>query len=170
MLGEGQWRALEAWLNTIGRIYPLKFIVSSCALLFRMWADIPRDRRSGFPQERERLLSLLAEKGISNVVILAGDLHSSHAVRAELFGPHGQSIPVWEFCSTPFEQSPNWLARYTYDPRRFGPVKTLERRFTIAENNYGVVRVNYSEDGAPQVRFEVYGDQGQLINHAGEDT
>lgn len=168
MLGDGQWRALQAWLSSVGHIYPLKFVVSSCALLFRMWADIPRDRWTGYPHERDRFLGILADQGISNVYLLAGDLHSAHAMRAELYGPLGQSIPLWEFCSSPFEQSPNKIARYTCDPRRFGPLKTLERRFTIAELNFGVVRVTYNENSAPQVRFEVYGEQGQLLNQAGE--
>ncbi len=123
MLGEGQWQALEDWLNAVKDAYPVKFIVTSCALLYRLFLDIPQDRWSGFPLERNRLLGLLAEKGIENVYLLAGDLHAAHAVRAELYGPHGRSLPLWEFCSTPFEQKPSRSSPFLYNPFPFWPGK-----------------------------------------------
>ncbi|MCI0521216.1 MAG: alkaline phosphatase family protein, partial [Chloroflexi bacterium] len=141
MLGEGQWQALEAWLLAVKDAYPVKFIVTSCALLFSMWLDVPQDRWSGFPQERSRLLHFLAANDIQDVVLLAGDLHSSHAVYAELYGAQGRPLPLWEFCSTPFEQSPNKLARRTYLPLRGGAVKTTRLEFVQAQNNFGIVRV-----------------------------
>ena len=95
---------LETWLLSVKDAYPVKFLVTSCALLYSMWLDIPADRWSGFPRERERLLHLLAANGIENVYLLAGDLHAAHAVRAELYGPQERRITLWEFCSTPFEQ------------------------------------------------------------------
>jgi alkaline phosphatase D len=163
MLGEGQWKALEAWLLRVKDAYPVKFLVTSCALLFNMWLDIPRDRWSGFPEERDRLLNFLAANGIEDVYLLAGDLHSAHAVRAELYGPQGKSLPLWEFCSTPFEQEPSTLTIRTYMAPRVGVIKGQELVFTVAEHNFGVVRVDYPEQGKPQVRFEVYGAQGDLL-------
>ncbi|MBU4224378.1 MAG: alkaline phosphatase D family protein, partial [Chloroflexi bacterium] len=103
MLGEGQWQALEDWLLAVKDAYPLKFLVTSCAVLFSMWADIPRDRWSGFPKERDRLLHFLAANGIEGVYFLTGDLHSAHAISADLYGPNRQPLRIWEFCSTPFE-------------------------------------------------------------------
>ncbi len=87
ILGEGQWRALEAWLmapvaNTgVKEAFPLKFLVTSSALLFDLWFDIPGDRWSGFKEDRQRLLTLLAKEEMENVYLLAGDLHSAHAVK-----------------------------------------------------------------------------------------
>jgi alkaline phosphatase D len=167
MLGEGQWNALLAWLGAVKDAYPVKFIVSSCSLLYRMWADIPQDRWSGYPRERDRLLHHLAANGIQGVYLLAGDLHSAHAVYAELYGPQGRPIPLWEFCSTPFEQKSSLLTRLTFDPRRFGPLKRLERKFIVNHNNYGVVRVGYSPRGRAVVKFEVYGEHGELLAEAG---
>lgn len=168
MLGEGQWKALENWLLRVKDAYPVKFLVSSCALLFNMWLDIPRDRWSGFPQERERLLRFLAENEIEDVYLLAGDLHSAHAVYAELNGPDEQIIPLWEFCSTPFEQVPNTLARYTYRAPRSATIRSQKLCFTIAAYNFGLVRVMYGNSGRARVRCELYGQDGDLLAEAGE--
>ena len=167
MLGDGQWMALEEWLLAVKDRYPVKFLVTSCALLFRMWLDIPRDRWSGFPQERDRLLHFLAANGIEGVHLLAGDLHSAHAIQADLYGPEGRTLPLWEFCSTPFEQKPNWLARYTYTPLRSGPVKHQHCEFIQAKLNFGIVRVNFSNQDKPEVRFELYGEKGEKLAQAG---
>ena len=163
MMNEGQWQALKSWLLAVKNTYPVKFLVTSCSLLHPMWHDIPRDRWSGFPEERDRLLHFLAANGIEGVYLLAGDLHSSHAVYAELYGPQGQSLPVWEFCSTPFEQNPNRLARYTYTPLRSGPVKISRRVFCVSQCNFGVVRVDFSKGKRPRITFQVYGEQGEML-------
>ena len=145
MLNDGQWQALKSWLLAVKNTYPVKFLVTSCSMLYPMWHDIPRDRWSGFPEERDRLLHFLAANGIEGVYLLAGDLHSSHAVYAELYGPQGLTLPVWEFCSTPFEQNTNKLARYTYSALHSGPVKASRRAFCISQCNFGVVRVDFSK-------------------------
>ncbi len=167
MLGEGQWRALEAWLLAVKDDYPVKFLVTSSALLFDLFLDIPRDRWSGFRRERRRLLSLLAAEGIENVYLLAGDLHSTHAVKAELDGPRGKQITLWEFCSTPLEQTPNRYAHLLYRPLNQPPIRKTDCKFIVSQNNFGLVRVTYDASGQPQVHFEVYGEDEQLLAEAG---
>ncbi len=167
MLGDGQWLALQSWLLTVKDRYPVKFIVSSCAMLFDMWIDLANDRWRGFDRERQRLLHFLAANGIEGVYILSGDLHSAHAVRVELYGPEQQGLPLWEFCSTPFEQDPNLLSRYTYYRLRTGPIKGQECLFVIDEKNFGVVEVDYPIGGKPGVIFKVYGESGELLSQAG---
>lgn len=154
MLGEGQWQALESWLLSVRETYPVKFIISSCALLFRMWADLPRDRWTGFPRERHRLLQFLAQHEIEGVYLLTGDLHSAHAISAELKTPTGKLLPLWEFCSTPFEQETNWLAKATYLPLGDRLLQNQQLHFCLAEHNFGVVEVDF--DGSQtQVRFRL---------------
>ena len=167
MLGEGQWRAMEAWLLAVKDDYPVKFIISSCCLLFQMWADIPRDRWSGFPDERKRLLYFLAAHGIQGVYLLTGDLHSAHAVSVELYGPHGRGLELWEFCASPFEQAPNWFSKLTYQPLPVGLVKDQKLHFNLNQHNFGVVRVDFNDEGMANVCFEVYGSQGELLGKAG---
>ncbi|HEX9879652.1 MAG TPA: alkaline phosphatase D family protein [Candidatus Binatia bacterium] len=168
MLGEGQWKVLEKWFLRVKDVYPVKFLVTSCALLFSMWIDIPRDRWSGFPKERERLLRFLADHGIEGVYLLTGDLHTAHAVRAELLGPHERAFPLWEFCASPFEQAPNRLSSRTYRPIRSGSVKNQQLLFCERQHNFGLVRVDFSNHTTPRVKFEVYGKTGVLIGEAGE--
>ena len=162
MLGNDQWQALENWLLLVKHAYPVKFLVTSCALLYNMWLDIPRDRWSGFLEERNRLLHFLATNDIQGVYLLAGDLHSAHAIRADLYTPQGRDLPLWEFCSSPFEQDPEKYTRLTYSPLRNGLIKKQERYFTVQEHNFGLVRVDFSTD-QPRVAFEVYGSQGDVL-------
>jgi len=166
MLGADQWQALESWLLQVKDAYPVKFLVSSCSLLYNLWLDIPRDRWSGFPAERDHLLHFLAANDIRGVYVLAGDLHAAHAVHAELYGSQGSTIHLWEFCSTPFEQKPARLTRILYNPLPFGPLKRLERAFTVHEANFGAVRVDFSQ-AEPRVWFQVYGADGQMLASAG---
>ena len=168
MLGEEQWGALESWLLEVKETYPVKFIVSSGAVLYRFFLDFPADRWSGYPQERDRLLNFLADNGIEGVYLLAGDLHAAHAIRAELPGSGGKIQHLWEFCSSPFVQEPNRLSGTLYNPFRFGPLKDLKLAFRAEANNFGLVRVNFSPRGRPLVKFEVYGEDGQLLGVAGD--
>jgi phosphodiesterase/alkaline phosphatase D-like protein len=163
MLGEGQWKVLEKWLLAVKDAYPVKFLVTSGTLLFSMWLDITRDRWQGFPGERDRLLHFLAAHSIEGVYLLAGDLHSAHAVRADLYAPQDRILPLWEFCASPFEQDPNRVASRTYWPLRRGPVKRQQLFFCLRQHNFGIVRVDFSAPDTPQVRFEVYGDTGELL-------
>lgn len=166
MLGVGQWQLLENWLLAVKDAYPVKFIVTSCALLFSSWLDIARDRWSGFPSERDRLLNFLAAHDIKGVYLLTGDLHSAHAIRADLDDPQGRAVPLWEFCATPLEQTPNWLSGRTYRPLRSGPLKTQKLQFSLHQYNFGLVRVDFPTQDNPRVRFEVYGKTGELLSQA----
>lgn len=163
MLGKGQWAALKEWLSTVNDQYPVKFLVSSCAVLFDMWVDIARDRWAGFPEEREHLLHFLAANEIENLFILTGDLHSAHALHVNLYGPMGGSIPLWEFCSTPFNQNQNWFAPRTYRKLNSDVVKDQHMRFLYLGNNFGVIDVDFDEDGEPTVTFTLHDEDGAAV-------
>lgn len=162
MLGEDQWHILNEWLERVKDKYPVKFIVTSCSLLFNMWADIPGDRWSGFLRDRERLMRLVGESGIQNLYFLAGDLHSGHAISAEI-GTKDHRVPVWEFCSTPFEQKCNTHARLMYSPILDGTAGKQKIWFTAGQNNFGVVEVQYPADGQPKVTFTLHGADGKIF-------
>jgi len=167
ILGPAQWEALEKWLLEVKDTHPVKFLVTSSALLFYMLSDFPADRWPGFPKERLRLLSFLAKHNIQGVHLITGDLHAGHAVYAELSGPAGEIVPLWEFCSSAFDQQPNWLAPLAYLRLRGKPVKRQEKKFCIARLNFGVVRVNLDDPANPRVKFEVYGEKNEKLAEAG---
>lgn len=167
MLSDFQWESLEDWLVEVKDSFPVKFIVSSGAILYRFFLDFPADRWSGFSQDRDRLLDLLYTHDIEDVYILTGDLHAAHAQLAEYTGPGGDKHRIWEFCSTPFQQKPNHTSGFLYNPFTFWKLDKLKKEFRVAENNYGIVRVDFSSSGEPQVQFEVYDESGQIIGKAG---
>lgn len=166
MLGDAQWQALESWLLAVKDTYPLKFVVSSSALLFNLWLDIPRDRWSGYMAERRRFLKLIAEMEIQGVHLITGDLHSSHAVHAELSTPGGRELDLWEFCSSPLDQDGNWWAKYVYRTINEPPLNQQACKFIVEDNNFGLVRVKYEQDGRPSVQYEVYTENDRLVASA----
>jgi alkaline phosphatase D len=168
ILGKAQWKVLEDWLLAVKDRFAVKFIVSSCSILYDLCIDLARDRWSGFPQERDRLLHFLAANDVRGVYVLAGDLHSAHAVRTELYGPHGIPIPVWEFCSSPFAQDTNWLSSRTFRAIRSGSVKKQEPAFVRAKHNFGVIQVDFEGNAIPSVCFRVYSKKGKLLAEVDE--
>ncbi len=153
LLSEGQWRALQEWLLKVNQQYPVKFLVSSGSILYPFWLDITRDRWSGFPAERERLLEFLAVNEIEGVRILTGDLHAAHAVSAELNCPSGRRIPIWEFCATPFEQSSFFISN-SYHPIFSKWIGRQKKLFRQAGQNFGIVRVDF-DSSPPRVTYSL---------------
>ena len=162
MLGDGQWHALKEWLLRVKDEYPVKFIVTSCSVLYSMFGDFLGDRWSGFRPERDTLLRFIGDQRISNVYLIAGDLHSSHSMTAEC-GSEADPILLHEFCSTPFEQVCNTFARILYTSIKTGAVRHPKRHFVVTVPNYGIVQVHFGKDGRPNVDFKLYGTQGQLL-------
>lgn len=163
MLGDGQWKALNDWLDEVKDTYPIKFIVTSCAMLYQLRFDIPKDRWTGFEDERHKFINAIRERDLHNVFLLAGDLHSAHAIQVKIPG-NSREIPLWEFCATPFEQDPNKLARYSWmrKPLPNDLVASQKLHFTYNKLNFGVVEVNFGDLQHPIVRFEIYGADGRM--------
>lgn len=154
LLGEVQWAALQEWFREVKDQYPVKFLVSSGTMLYPFWLDFARDRWDAFPAERERLLKILAINEIEGLYILTGDMHSAHAVSAELKCPNGHRIPIWEFCSSPFEQGEE-PATITYHPLFSKWVGSQKRLFRQTGQNFGVVHVDF-DSSPPYVSFNLH--------------
>ncbi|MBM3125239.1 MAG: hypothetical protein FJZ87_09210 [Chloroflexi bacterium] len=160
VLGAQQWEKLESWLLRVRDTHPVKFIVSSISVLLDMHGDFTNDRWTGFKAERDRLLFFLANNGIEGVHFLAGDLHSAHAISAHLKGPNGKTIPIWEICSSPFEQKPFRFSRLLGHPTASPALHGAKRHFTIGAINYGVVEVDFSGQDYPRVKFNLNFEKG----------
>ena len=159
MLGDGQWHVLLQWLRQVNDSYAVKFIVSSSSFLHPFWLDIAADRWSAFPAERERLLKFLAENEIEGVHILTGDLHSGHAVSAQLKCPGGRRLPIVEFCASPFEQRSVWLS-FGYIPVFSRWLTRAKRHFYRAYPNFGIIQVNF-DSPKPSVTFTLHYRAGE---------
>lgn len=157
ILGAEQWRVLEKWLLTVKDIYPVKFIATSSACLHILLGDFAHDRWSSFPDERDRLLRFIAKHNLEHVYLLTGDLHSGHAISTALKGANGQSTPLWEFCSSPFEQQTNYVTCYLtlrHPPHRLW--KDYRVHFVVNAFNYGIVKVEFSDTNGPSVHFDLH--------------
>lgn len=156
IIDEPQWQALEAWLVQVRDHFPVKFIVSSSAVLFQFGLDIANDRWPGFIEDRRRLLSLIARHGVENVYILTGDLHAGHAISADLYGPNGKRLTIYELCATPFEQTSNWVTRFVTLRANEPPLTNRKLHFQANSWNFGVVTLNFENPETPQVQFDLH--------------
>jgi alkaline phosphatase D len=125
VLGEDQWRWLEAELSKPARMI---FLVSSIQVLsdqhqFESW--------SRFPQERQRLLTLLQKKSGQNIFILSGDRH-----RGEMSQALFPKMSLWDFTASSLNR-PAPVVEET-NPYRQGPL--------YAGENFGLAEINWERN------------------------
>jgi phosphodiesterase/alkaline phosphatase D-like protein len=154
LLGEAQWQKLEEWFLNVKDKYPVKFLVSSGTILYPFWMDVVADRWAGFRSERERLFQFIAENEIEGIHVLTGDLHSSHCVSADIKCPSGKMIPIWEFCSSPFEQTTMTISA-TYFPIISKWIRNQKKHYRQTGNVFGIVNVDF-DSGTPKVAFTLH--------------
>jgi phosphodiesterase/alkaline phosphatase D-like protein len=98
---------------------------------FALVADgraINPDQWDGYPAERERLLAVLRDRGIGDVVVLTGDLHSSWA--AEVPDPADRARRLAVEVVVPAVSSPTFADTLG----AVGPLSELGRRVAIGDN------------------------------------
>lgn len=156
MLGAEQWKTLEEWLLRVKDSHPVKFIASSVSIMSDLIIDNTNDRWTGFKSERERLFEFIARHEIQGVHFIVGDLHTAHEISAVLQAEGKTSVPIREFCASPFEQDPPVITQFFDMVARSPLLGRRKRHFTISQINYGVVHVDFTEKKKPQVKFEVY--------------
>jgi phosphodiesterase/alkaline phosphatase D-like protein len=156
ILDEAQWQELTNWLKLVNKTHPIKFIVTSIALLSHITGDRTADRWDGFREQRDRLLHFLAAEEIKGVYFLAGDLHSAHSISANVIGHNGRLIPIREFCSSPFEQVCNRFAWLLDHPIKSPALRNQKMQFVAGHINYGVLYVDFTKPKDPHVSFELY--------------
>lgn len=92
ILGEAQWTWLENELSSSEA--DLNIICSGIQVLPN---EHPFEKWANFPQERERLLSLMANSGARGIMLLSGDRHIAEFSKIKL---EGMDYPVYEFTSS----------------------------------------------------------------------
>jgi len=162
LLGDEQWDMFEKWINNVKDEFPIKFLITSGSIFFPFLLDVSKDRWSGFRSERERLFELLAANEVEGVHILTGDLHSAHCISAELLSQNGKRIPIWELCSSAFEQKSTWVSN-TYIPLRSKWIRNQNKHFRQTGRNFGIVNMDFNST-TPQVEFNLhYNEQGWKV-------
>ena len=123
MLGEDQWRWLEAQLRQPADV---RLIVSGVQVVAdgHGW-----ERWGNFPRERERLYRLIGSTGAQGVLLLSGDRHFGALYRESLLTPY----PLYEMTSSGMTHP--WRDAAEAGPNRLGELFT--------EYHYGSVDIDW---------------------------
>ncbi len=142
ILGEDQWRWLEAKLKEPARI---RVIVSSIQILPK---DHGYEKWANFPQERQRLLDLIRQTQAEGVVFFSGDRH-----RAEISRLPGEWVgyPLYELTSSGLTQVVEGTEPNQY---RLGS--------NFAGQNFGMLVVDWKEP-EPVLTLEVRDVNGRTV-------
>ncbi|WP_317197154.1 alkaline phosphatase D family protein [Algoriphagus marincola] len=140
ILGEEQWKWLENELNTSPA--KVNLIVSGIQFLptqhaYEKWAN--------FPQERERLLSLIAASGANTPILLSGDRHI-----AELMKLTDERFPDGIYEITASGLTHTW-GSISEEPNRYR-IGDL-----IAKLNYGLAEIDWENE---EIAFQIKGEAG----------
>ncbi|WP_289030663.1 alkaline phosphatase D family protein [uncultured Algoriphagus sp.] len=140
ILGEEQWKWLENELNTSPA--KVNLIVSGIQFLptqhaYEKWAN--------FPQERERLLSLIAASGANTPILLSGDRHI-----AELMKLTDERFPDGIYEITASGLTHTW-STISEEPNRYR-IGDL-----IAKLNYGLAEIDWENE---EIAFQIKGEAG----------
>jgi len=141
MLGENQWVWLEEKLSTV---VDFRFVVSSIQFLaighgWECWQMMPH--------ERLRMMGLIDELSINNIIFLTGDRHRAGIYR---FTTRGKN-KIYEISSSPLNAS-------TFPGEENGPLR-IGRTYT--ETNFGLITINTSQN---ILLGELINQTGQIIN------
>ncbi|MDE0561702.1 alkaline phosphatase D family protein [Algoriphagus sp. NF] len=140
ILGEEQWKWLENELKTSSA--KVNLIVSGIQFLptqhaYEKWAN--------FPQERERLLSLIAASGANTPILLSGDRHI-----AELMKLTDERFPDGIYEITASGLTHTW-STISEEPNRYR-IGDL-----IAKLNYGLAEIDWKNE---EIAFQIKGEAG----------
>lgn len=144
MLGEAQWEWLENELRT--STANLNILCSSVQVLAD---DHPHEKWGNFPNQRRKLLSMIASLQPKNLLILSGDRHMSEISRMQL---EGLTYPLYDFTSSGMTH----IRSGTEEANRFR-VGDM-----ILKKNFGVLKITWNGD-RPVVSMQTRGLQNELF-------
>jgi alkaline phosphatase D len=142
ILGDAQWKWLENELKT--STARVNFIISGVQFLptehvYEKWAN--------FPQEREKLLNLIANSGVQNPILMSGDRHIAEIMKlVDARFPKG----LYEVTASGLTHTWSGIAEEKNSLR----VSSL-----IAQLNYGLASFDWTKD---EVLIEIKGENGSV--------
>jgi len=140
MISEAQWQWLEAELQKPAdvRIFGSGIQIFSDYSGWECWAN--------FPEDQDRLLSLLNKHKVENFILISGDTHWAEAIRLDREGAY----PLWEFTSSGLTQE--W-EQVSPNKNRMGP--------TYYRANYGVIDFDW-EAAHPSITISIKDKLGAI--------
>ena len=146
VLGTDQWEWLEQELQQ-----PADFRILASSLQFlndeHCW-----ERWGAFPRERKRLLEIIRNNAVKNIVVVSGDRHLGEISRyAPVAGEEG-SFPFYEVTSSPLSARSGFGEG---DPNRF-----RIGRDNVRVANFGLIRVDWRKN---EVDLNLVGADGSVL-------
>ncbi|NJM44386.1 MAG: hypothetical protein HC858_11170 [Brachymonas sp.] len=143
MLGAAQWAWLEERLRLPADV---RLIVSGVQVLaeghgWESWGN--------FPNEREKLVQLIASTRANGVVFLSGDRHIGGYYRRTK-GDRGASYDLTEITSSGLTHA--WSEAKEAGPNRIGEL--------VTKNHYANIEIDWSKR---QIGLHIKGTDGQLL-------
>lgn len=136
MIDDKQLKRLLAWMTQHKN--STKFIVTSVPFVGAVknpeqdkWCD------PAFKVQREKILGNILKNGISNVVFLTGDMHTSYCAEMEISDAAGNKAIIHELMSSPINQfTPNLPLEFHYESPRTETNGGLQYKSTIRKNTF----------------------------------
>ena len=143
VLGADQWEWLEEQLRQPAEV---RLLVSGYPVVP---TELGRDAWGNFPLERQRLFDLIGETGANGVIFLSGDVHFSEISQSDE-GPY----PMTDFTSSP-------LAAPSVGNESLANLHRISD--TYAEDNFGLVEMDWDAEPSPIVLFRVMDINGEEV-------
>jgi alkaline phosphatase D len=141
-LGDAQWKWLENELKT--STARVNFIVSGIQFLptehvYEKWAN--------FPQDREKLLNLIAKSGVQNPILMSGDRHIAEIMKlVDSRFPKG----LYEVTASGLTHTWSGIAEEK---------NSLRVSELVAKLNYGLASFDWAKD---ELLIEIKGENGHI--------
>ncbi|CAG8866450.1 alkaline phosphatase D family protein [Pseudomonas fluorescens] len=136
MIDDKQLKSLLAWMSQYKN--NTKFIVTSVPFVGAVknpeqdkWCD------PAFQAQREKILEHILKNGISDVVFLTGDMHTSYCADMEISDSAGNKTVIHELMSSPINQfTPSLPLEFYYESPKTVTGKGLQYKSTIRKNTF----------------------------------
>ncbi len=143
VLGEAQWKWLEKELRTSQA--NLNILCSSVQVLSD---EHGHEKWGNFPNERKRLLSLIAHTKPKNLLILSGDRHMTEVSKMEM---QGLPYPLYDFTSSGMTH----IRSGNSEPNKYRVGQM------IVKKNFGILKIYWVND-KPVVTMQARGPKNEL--------
>ncbi|MFM1977407.1 MAG: hypothetical protein RL145_2253, partial [Pseudomonadota bacterium] len=141
MLGEEQWRWLEAQLRLPADI---RILASSLQVI----ADFPGwEAWINYAQDHQRLIETIRKTKANGLICLSGDTHYGEISRLDANVPY----PLWDFTSSGLTEVWHVL-----------PPNALRVGEAYRARNFGLIDIAWNKVGGPKLRVDIRGEQGQV--------
>lgn len=141
MLGEEQWRWLEAQLRLPADI---RILASSLQVI----ADFPGwEAWINYAQDHQRLIETIRKTKANGLICLSGDTHYGEISRLDANVPY----PLWDFTSSGLTEVWHVL-----------PPNALRVGEAYRARNFGLLEVSWNKMGRPKLKVDIRGEQGQV--------